>query len=209
MVRCGKVIFTSRDFRTDIMLYRDTSYLLLPASGGVNKFRIVSYDRRLHFYICSSTETGYVLFSQFFTRNYPCYVKEEYDNEMNGMNHHYFVNRSSDRKLGDIYFPRLLRNIVNISYSFPEAMMEYSASIRRNRKGKGGKYSIYIGFGIRENSGYSGEIYDFIRNEFQKLKSETSWKFSRKAGRFLLRTDMLSNTFNMINFLRIPEDINV
>ncbi|MGC8608794.1 MAG: hypothetical protein ACP5UV_02860 [Thermoplasmata archaeon] len=208
MIHCGKVIFTSTDFKTDIMLYRDTSYLLLPAKGTSNSFRISSHDGRLHFHVCSEIEINYGLLSQFFTRNYPCYLKEDQNGIENGMKYRYYVNRSSDRKLGEIYFPRILRNIVNISYSFPELQMEYSAEIRGNTRGSG-KYSMYVKFGMMEDSAYSSGIEDFIANEFLELKRRKMWKFARKKGKFALKTDLLSNTFNMINFVRIPEDINV
>ncbi len=206
----GRFHFTKEKsaIMTDLLLYRDRSYLLLPSEGDENRFLVHSHDSGVHFFIGSSSLENYNMMEKFFTRIYKCYIREEEPEIIDSGLSVALVNKRQLRKIGFNYFPGFVKNMIYLPSSVPNLSMQYEVIIRSSQSlRKERLYNFASHLKMDYDGGSPGRLKGHIRNEVMRLRKEKKWRLKMKnGGKIRFRKDLLREPGFLCNFVRVPED---
>ena len=207
----SKIVFTGEDLRTDMLLYRDRAYLLIPSREGENEFVAVAGDERINFYVSSTSLQDHANVREFFTRVYHCELQETDPPDYGRENRLTMVNSFLNKRVREFHFGSLISSVINFSRPFEGSSLLYVVKIRSYsgwiRKEK--RFSFVVSMSVSGNEGMSSEFENVIKQNLKRIRRESGWRMkisNRKAIRF--RTNALSNPFCLNPFVVIPEDEN-
>lgn len=200
------IVFTDSNLKTDLLLFRNHAEMLVPPRKYFNEFILYSEGGNTHFYIGSSSNGAYELLRSFFTRLYPCYVKESNPSIKRGRGRIYYVSREK-KKSFEYYFPDLLNSIATLAAMFPECNIAYLCRVYSSLSLSGRKYGLFIRISSCEE--YNKEIMEFLDQQIRSLKKRHGIKMKRCRFVIPLRKNSMSMAFNLASFIRIPEDVHV
>ncbi|CAC12340.1 hypothetical protein [Thermoplasma acidophilum] len=208
MIRFGKIVFTNADIGTDFKIYRSFSHLLLPTGRSTNYFIMQCSGGQVHFFLGSDDLTGFNFISKFFVRLYPSYIVEE-EPDMQEYSFRRYITRIGDRRSGEFYFPDLIDDIVSFHSTFPDIPLLYACGIISGRTHTGKRYSVYIDIGIGPSGLRSDSIFGVFEETLNSLKTRHGVRLRRVRLNSLMMDDNMRFPFNLINFVRVPADVNV
>lgn len=206
----GKITFTSENLKTDFMLYKELSYLLIPSESQENRFVINSGENYVHFYLGSTSYRNFAMMESFFTRIYDCVVEPVEQPSFQFARKILVTNSPRNKRRGDFYYPEFIRNVVYLPFSLRNMNMSYQIAIRSSvsklRKEK--RFSMFMFVGFDGDEGSINEAIHYFRKEMRSIKSEKRWglKIIKERDKIRVRTNVLYRSFNLANFIRIPED---
>ena len=204
----GRFYFKSPDIRTDLLLYKDRSYLLLPSEGEENRFLAKASSDSIEFYIGSTSIAGFQAMRGFFSKLYDCRIDEEEPERLDAPESIALLNRHYIRKKSFSYFPGFMSNILYLPSAIDALELQYEVVIRSSvswRKDKLYNFCTYVTMDFDGRP--AKEIKGYINNDVSRLAKERKWRLKlKKGGRVRFRTDLLSDSFDLCNFVRIPSD---
>lgn len=206
--RWGKLNFKGPSVNTDLLLYKERSYLILPSEGEENRFFVSADESGVDFFIASSSVRNFQAMRGFFTKMYDCYASEEEPERIQSGGRFVMTNRNIMKKSAFSYFPEFLRNMIYLPSSVEDLKLQYEVIIRSShnfRKRKLYNFCVYVRF---ETEGWNpDEMMVYVRNEVARLNSERKWKMGISTkGRVRFRTDKFDDPMKLCNFVRIPID---
>ena len=193
---------TDADPRTDAVLYKEKSNLLIPESGNENQFRVISSFTSRTMYIGSTSQKSLERMQAFFYKLYGA-AFENAAPKIQFEKHLILVNSWWDRKMKDFYHPEFVRNLLDLSASSHDLVWQYGVNLlgsydfRRRRR-----YNFLLTLSFRDEDELGANL-DLIRDQIAKLSENTAWKMHRLRTRGI-SDNLMKNTFNLINFIRIP-----
>ncbi len=204
----GRFYFKSPDIKTDLLLYKDRSYLLLPSEGEENRFLVKAAGDAIEFYIGSTSISGFQAMRGFFSKLYDCRIDEEEPERLDSPDSIALLNKKYLRKKGFAYFPGFVSNILYLPSAIDGLELQYEVVIRSSvslRNKRLYNFCTYVTFD------YGGkpveEVTAYISNDLSRLAKERKWRLKlRKGKKARFRTDLLSNSFDLCNFVRVPSD---
>lgn len=204
----GKINFKNTGNSTDLRLYKERSYLLLPPEGEENRFMAKSSGLQIDYYMASTSESGYQAMRAFFMKLYDCRVDREVPERLGNSQSVALVNRRL-RNSGDFsYFPGFLSNILYLPSALKGLDLLYEVVMRSSHSFlKEKRYNFCTLVAMEYEGKPVDEARDYIRNDIARLAKENKWKLRLKAGRRVrYRTDLLRDPSNLCNFVRFPYD---
>ncbi|KAA8922863.1 hypothetical protein [Thermoplasma sp.] len=208
MIRFGKIVFTGTDLGTDFKIYRSFSHLLLPDPRSTNYFVMQCRGGHVHFFLGSDDLTSFNFISRFFVRLYPSYIVDE-DPDMQINASRRYLLRRGDRRSGEFYFPDLIDDIVSFHSTFPDIPLTYVCSVISGKTHAGRRYSMYIDIGIGSSELNLDSIFTVFEETFNSLRMRHGVKLKKIRIAPIMMNDLMRYPFNLINFVRVPADINV
>lgn len=207
----GKISFKETGNRTDLWLYGERSYLLLPSEGEENRFVAKANSTGIDFYIGSTSQSGYQAMRAFFMKLYDCRVDSEEPERSDSSESIALLNKRIRGRNGSRYFPGFLGNILYLPTAIENLELLYEVVIRSAHSiRKGRLYNFCTLIGIDYDGRPTDEIREYIRNDITRMSMENKWRLKlkrRPAVRF--RTDFLRDPTNLCNFVRFPYDEGV
>lgn len=199
-----EIIFTQDDIRTDSLLYGEKSYLLLPPDGQENRFLAISSHTSRRFFIYSTSQAGLERLHAFFFRLYGGMFQESTPPDI-FTSHTVLTNVRRDRRIGDFYHPRFVRNLMDLSAVDSDITTAYSIALRKHTGRRGRRAYNFVASISFRNPEEMETFRDVLREEISTLRLETGWKLGIKPhGR--ISNNLIRNTFQLINFVRIPAE---
>ncbi|HLH85838.1 MAG TPA: hypothetical protein VKU79_03110 [Thermoplasmataceae archaeon] len=202
--RSLELYFTEDVVRTDSMAYREKAHLLLPPHGDYNRFTAVCTQSETRFFITSSSAAGLRRMENFFLRVYRAASKqtEEPPTPVESL---MVVERKRIRPPRFEYFPRLVRNILDLTYVAGIEDLIYEVTLVSGMR-LGGRigFHYYIEVGTRDPAGL-GQVAGYLKNEIREFNGGTGLRLKiRKQARF--QDNLFSDPIFLMNVLRIPAE---
>ncbi len=178
--------------------------MLLPDYRGENRFVIVSTPTARRFFIASNSLRSMERLHSFFFRLYG--MVSEASTPPEGYTCHMVLRNSrKNRKIGEFYHPGFLRNLTDLGSVGQEMESMYMVSIRSGpsfRKNTRFNFTARLSF---KDSHNMVSVSDIVASEVRTIRKKHGWKFI--GGRVHNSSDnLLSETTNLINFIRIPAE---
>lgn len=206
---CSEVLFVIKDFRTDLLLYRERAALLLPDKGQRNTF-IISHDsEESRFFIKSSSQAGLAYMKAFFSKLYMCSFERQDPPQIEA--HRTLIIRPSLRNFRrkQKYSAGFVRTLTQGLSSVRDITYRADVIIETSRPVSA--RSRHYGFSIRIQ--LSGDPMNFdpaisvIRESLRQMKEDHG--LILKLGerkKFRLLRNLLKDPFQLSSVVRIPED---
>ena len=203
--RTKELNFSTGEIKTDSMLYRDKAYLLLPEPGTENSFTVLCDEKQTRFFISSSARKNLERLELFFFRIYGTVARDSPVTKRYSFNLTIF-NSSLNLRKGDFYHPRFIRNILDFPLIDHDIRFSYTVRIRSGNTWRIGRrrYNFFISIGF-DSAGDMERFRDLIANEILILKESAKWRMRISRSPRII-DNLLRNTFNLINFVRIPSE---
>lgn len=200
-----QISFPDGDIKTDSLLYREKSHLLVPEPYTQNLYTVIFDEFQTNFYISSDSETNLERLQAFFSRIYDTTFQEmeeavhgEYSDSV------ILVNSPRNAKSKEFYHPRFVRNLLDYVSVDRRASIRYTVSVRSGTRvaRKPAKFNFNISIGFNSPTS-ANKFRDLLRNELVELRREAKYRI-RPSGKGRFRDNLLSLPFVMINFIRVP-----
>lgn len=201
-----EILFPTGDIRTDSLLYREKSGLLLPEPFTQNLFYAVSDEMETRFFIASESRLNLEKMEAFFLRLYGAIFQDCEDPVKHAGSTVFLKSTIRNARVKEFYHPRFVRNMLDYSSIDRSARISYCVSVRSGRHvgRKGRRYNISVSVGF--DSRFSRRKFmELIDSELSAMKREARFVL-KKSGRGILSDNTLSQSFNLINFIRIPSE---
>ena len=205
----SRLVFTIPDVRTDMLLYRDRSYLLIPSRNEENEFVAIPGSDRTEFYVSSTSLQNHANIREFFRKLYSCELEKAEPPDLSGEMRLILVNSFLNRRLKDFHFGSLMASVVNFMEPVEGSTLRYAVKIRSytGRFSREKRFSFIVSMSISGNKNTSSGFEDMVRKNLRRMRRESGWRMKIKRGRTVrFRTDTLSNPFCLNPFVIIPED---
>ncbi|OWP56515.1 MAG: hypothetical protein B2I17_05465 [Thermoplasmatales archaeon B_DKE] len=205
----SRIVFTGEDLQTDMLLYRDRAYLLIPSHGEENTFMTIAGDERTTFYVSSTSFQDHANVKEFFRRIYPCDLQESDPPDIRTEKRITLVNSFLNKRVREFFFGSLISSVINFSRPFKGSTLMYAVKIRsytdRIRREK--RFSFVVFLSVSENESMSPELENIVRQNLRRMRKESGWRMKIKRGTTIrFRANTLSNPFCLNPFVSIPED---
>lgn len=203
------VLAIQEDIKTDLLLYRDRAYLLIPSQDAENEFKVISAADSTNFYISSTTRQDLSNLKEFFRKLYPCEFLEENPVEVRTDRTFTLVNSTVNTRLREFHFDSLISSIINFSKPVENGLLLYSVMIRSytTRLSKKKRFSFIVSVSISGNESIMSDFENMITQMIRRMKKESGWKMKLTSkGHIRFRTDILTNPFCLNPFVSIPQD---
>ncbi|MHB1708909.1 MAG: hypothetical protein ACYCT2_05485 [Thermoplasmataceae archaeon] len=207
----SRLVFTALDVRTDMLLYRDRSYLLIPSRNEENVFASIQRGDRTEFYVSSSSLQDHANIREFFRKLYACEFEKADSPDLSGEVRLILVNSFLNRRVKEFHFSSLIASVVNFIGPVEGSNLRYAVKIRSymGRLSREKRFSFVVSFSISGNENTASGFEDMVRKNLRRMRRESGWRMKIKRGRTVrFRTDTLSNPFCLNPFVIIPEDEN-
>ncbi|MCL5441193.1 MAG: hypothetical protein M1468_00825 [Candidatus Thermoplasmatota archaeon] len=207
----SRLVFTAPDVRTDMLLYRDRSYLLIPARNEENIFVAIPRGDRTEFYVSSSSLQDHANIREFFRKLYACELEKSEPPDLSGEMRLILVNSFLNRRVKEFHFSSLIASVVNFMGPIEGSTLRYAVKIRSYTGwfSREKRFSFIVFMSISGNKNTSAGFEDMVRKNLRRMRRESGWRMKIKVGRTVrFRTDTLSNPFCLNPFVIIPEDEN-
>ena len=196
------------DIGTDLLLYKDRSYLLLPSPGEENRFVIKADSDDIDFYAGSTSLKNLDMMSSFFQKMYNSRSDDHSGPDGEYMENLVIANSRSNRRFQMFYHPAFVRNIMQIPHHLNDVALSYEVVIRSSISPLGRKrYSFYINLGMSAEDNVRDEVLYSVRENIRNVREEAKWKMILRKGRdFSFRFDLLKKPFALSTFVNVPTD---
>ena len=126
----SRLVFTSSDVQTDMLLYRDRSYLLIPSRNEENIFVAIPGGDRTEFYVYSTSLQDHANIREFFRKLYACELEKADPPELSGEMRLILVNSFLNRRVKEFHFSSLIASVVNFMGPVEGSTLRYAVKIR-------------------------------------------------------------------------------
>jgi len=208
----SEVLFTIKDFRTDLLLYRERSALLIPDKNQRNMFVITNDGESIRYFLKSTTQTGLSYMKAFFSRLYMCNFEKGDPPETEPLRVLVLGPALRNFRRRHKYSPGFVRTLTgglssvrDLRYAV-EVVIESSNRLSARRR--------HYGFSIRIT--LSGDPVTF--DPAIAVIRESIWEMREDKGpilrlterrRFRLLRNLLKDPFQLCSVVRIPEEENL
>lgn len=201
-----EIVFPADEIKTDSLLYKEKSYLLIPEPFTQNLFYAISDDKQANFFIASESLLNLGRMEAFFRLVYGASFIESAASPKHAGPATIMRSTSLNARTREFYHPRFVRNILDYANVDRSAKISYCVTIRSGRISPRGRRRFNIGVSVGFDSDLSkAKFNELIRNELGILRKDSRFRLRiSKNGRISDRT--LSESFNLINFIRIPSE---
>jgi hypothetical protein len=205
----SEVLFMIKDFRTDLLLYRERAALLIPDRDQRNTFVITNDGESIRYFLKSTSQTGLSYMKAFFSKLYMCNF-EKMDppgfEPLRTVVLKTALRNFRGRQKYSAGFVRTLTgglsSVRDLMYTV-EVIVESSNRLSARRR--------HYGFSVRIT--LSGDPVTFdsaisvIRESLREMKEDKGpvLKLTEKK-RFRLLRNLLKDPFQLSSVIRIPED---
>lgn len=202
----GKIVFQSEGIRTDLLLYRERSALLIPDLHEENRFVAVSREGSTSFFIGSSSEGQFALLKSFFQRVYDCTVEPD-PGPKPTLRCRIYTNVHRNRKFIDFYYPQFVRSAVNVPNMIPGIEASYTVIIRSGKSiTRKRKFSFAIVTGSVSGEEEKLSLLNTLDQEVTRMRERFRYKLRVHRRNSKLRSVLFDDPFVLCSFVRIPED---
>jgi hypothetical protein len=209
-MRTREILFPNTDIKTDSLLYREKSRLLLPEPRTQNLFLVHSDHYNTRFFLSSESQRNLERMESFFSRLYDTIFEDSELPPMEGESSAVILRNSFlNFRRKEFYHPAFVRNIFDYTSIDSSAVMRYCVSIRsgtsRMRIADRFNFTVTIGF----NSGdVQKKFSDLLGSELKIMRKQAGFRL-RKSGAAKMTDNLLSKPFNLINFVRVPSERDI
>lgn len=206
VMKTREILFPDGDIKTDSMLYREKCRLLVPEPYTQNLFFARSDQYQTRFYIASDSTRNLERMESFFNRVYGSIFEDSQLPGIEGENAVILKNSLLNLRKREFYHPGFVRNILDFTSIDRTATMRYCVSLRSGRAGirKRGRFNFTIAIGF--DSGQAEKKFsDLLGYELKAMRRQAGFLL-KKSGSPRMRDNLLSEPFNLINFIRVPSE---
>ena len=197
-------MFRNQEVATDSVYYMEKSALLLPMKNSENRFLATFSKQETRFFIGSADSVSMRRMDLFFQRVYQTVSSPADVPADNPEESIYLSNSILNRRLKNFYHPSFIRTIFDIIHTSELENMNYEVVLRSAGTAFGKRrFNFVLKLWTSVPEGL-GEIRDLVLSAIREIRTDCKWRFM--VDRNSTSTDLLSNTRNMINFLRIPSE---
>ncbi|MEM0155382.1 MAG: hypothetical protein QW597_02110 [Thermoplasmataceae archaeon] len=195
--------------KTDLLLYRDRAYLLIPSTDAENEFLVMANKESIRYFISSTTSQDLSNLREFFRKLYPCEFINEEPAAIHDAQTLVLVNRGWNSRVREFHSESFLSLLVNFPKPLKESTLKFSVRIRSytTKLSRKRKFSFIVSTSI---SGCETTFRDFeilVRQNLRRMKEESGWKMKVCAKKIIkFRTDLLFNPFCLNPFVSIVPD---
>lgn len=199
-----ELMFRNQEVSTDSVYYMEKSGLLLPLKNSENRFLATFSRQETRFFIGSLDSVSMRRMDLFFQRVYqtvsaPCNVPEDAADDSI-----HLTNSILNRRIRNFYYPSFIRTIFDIIHTSELENMTYEVILRSAGMSFGRRrFNFVLKIWTSAPEGLD-EIRDLVITAVREIRTDGKWRF--RFDRKSTSTDLLSNSRNMINFLRIPSE---
>lgn len=204
-----EILFPSGQIKTDSLLYREKSHLLIPEAETQNVFAVVAEEFETRFYISSDSMRNLERVQSFFSRLYGAIFEDSDGIEATRSTPIMLKNSLSNVRRGEFYHPRFVRNILDYPSVHKGTGMVYRVTVRAGKQGKLGspRFNFLVSIGFTSNLSVR-KLRDLIRVDTRELRTESRYRIKlTKTPR--LRDNLFKYPFNLINFIRVPSENDI
>ncbi len=204
-----EILFPAGEVRTDSMLYREKCRLLLPESYTQNMFFVQSSQFQTRFFIASESTRNLEMMEAFFSRMYGAVFEDSQLPEVGGNNSVILKNSILNLRKKEFYHPGFIRNILDYTAVDRTAVIRYCVSVRSGGSGRRyrGRFNFTVTIGF-DSEHTEKKLSDLLSYEMKAMKHISKY-YMKKSGRPKMRDNLLSNPFNLINFIRVPSERDI
>ncbi len=208
-LKVKEILFPEGEVKTDAMLYKEKSSLLVPEPFSQNIFYSISDELQTRFFIGSDSHANLDRLQSFFTRLYGATFE---DSAIKQVEEGFSISLRLKTPLfteKEFYYPGFVRNILDFNSIDRSSVIRYSVSImageKRLLRPKAYGLSITLTF---DSELHKSRLAPLIDQETMKLSKETGIRGKIKKS-LKVRDTGFKNTFNLINFVRVPSEKDV
>lgn len=192
---------------TDLFLYKDRSYLLLPSEGEENRFMAKSDRYDIIYYIGSTSLKNLEMMSSFFQKMYNSSTRDVTDPGKEYRDNIILFNSRFNRRFQEYYHPAFVRNITQMPHHFSDLELSYEVAVRSaliplNRR----RFSFYISIGMDAEENVRDDLILSMKDSVRSIRDEAKWKLVPGKGRSSFRFNMFRKPFALSSFINIPTD---
>ncbi len=204
------LIFTSRVEKTNPLMFRDRSYMLLPDPGQENIFQVDSTGEMRYFYIGSSSASCLRTMERFYSLMYRCSVEHSSDPGIKG-NNMPFQNSLMNWRRKTFYSPGFMKSLIDIPFFFGDTQSSYRISLRsyRNRNRKGISYNFALSVSTDAGKEEMKNIESFVGLKIWEIKRDHKWRMKRASRPGRMISSLLRESYNLVNFMRVPVEDDI
>lgn len=205
-MKTEEILFPAGSIKTDSLLYREKSYLLLPEPGTQNLFLAVSNEVQTRFFISSDSLNNMSRLESFFYRDYGTTFEETEMPSLQGGGSLFMRPSMLNFRSAEFYHPRFVRNLLDFTSVDTKAMIAYRVSIRSGSqlKRKDRKFNLGISIGFDSQRSLN-EFRDIVNAEIRDLRVQSGFRLKMSDSRKIYDRKLV-RPFNLINFVRIPSE---
>ncbi|MCL4342035.1 MAG: hypothetical protein M1431_08090 [Candidatus Thermoplasmatota archaeon] len=204
------LIFTSRVEKTNPLMFRDRSYMLLPDPGHENIFQVDSIGEMRYFYIGSSSASCLRTMERFYSLMYRCSVEPSSDPGIK-RNNLPFYNSVTNWRRKSFYSPGFMKSLIDIPFFFGNVESSYRISLRsyRNRSRKGLSYNFALSVSSDAEREQMENIESFLGMKIWEMKRDHKWKMKKMSRPRKMISSLLRESYNLVNFMRVPVEDDI
>lgn len=208
-IHTKEILFPAGEIRTDSMLYREKCRLLLPESYTQNMFLVQSTQFQTRFFIASESTRNLEMMEAFFSRMYGAVFEDAQLPEVGGNNSVILKNSILNLRKREFYHPGFVRNILDYTAVDRTAVIRYCVSVRSGSSGRryGGRFNFTVTIGF-DSEHTEKKLSDLLSYEMRAMKHISRY-YMKRTRRPRMRDNLLSEPFNLINFIRVPSDRDI
>jgi hypothetical protein len=205
----SEVLFMIKDFRTDLLLYRERSALLIPNRDERNTFAITYDGESVRYFLKSTTQTGLSYMKAFFSKLYMCNFEKNDPPEIEPLR--ILVLRPALRNFGRSrkYSPGFVRTLTGGLSSVRD--LKYAAEVIIESSSRMSARRRHYGFSVRIT--LSGDPVTFdpaisvIRESIREMREDKGPTLRlTERKRFRLLRNLLKDPFQLCSVVRVPEE---
>jgi len=204
------LIFTSRVEKTNPLMFRDRSYMLLPDPGQENIFQVDSMGEMRYFYLGSTSASCLRTMERFYSLMYRCSVEPSPDPGIKG-NNLPFYNSVMNWRRKTFYSPGFMKSLIDIPFFFGNVESSYRISLRsyRNRGRKGLSYNFALSVSSNAEREQMENIESFLGMKIWEIKRDHKWRMKRMSRPRKMISSLLRESYNLVNFMRVPVEDDI
>ena len=199
-------ILPNGEIRTDSLLYREKCRLLLPEPYTQNMFIAHGNQYQTRYYIASDSMRNVERMGSFFSRLYGTVFQETGLPVINEINTVLLKNSLWNVRKKEFYHPAFVRNILDYASMGDSAEVRYCVTVRAGKQSAraSGRYNFGIAIGFSTGNARR-KFSDLLEYELKTMRRDAGYSL-RKARLYRMGDNLLSNPFNLINFIRVPAE---
>lgn len=204
-----ELVFTRDRIKTDLMLYKEKSELLIPSPGEENRFHALCTSTITRFFISSTSLESLSRMRFFFYRLYDA-IAEETDISFGEYSHRISLTNSTimHRKVEN-YYPRFVKNVFELPEVIDDLPFLYTVVIRSSGHLLSKRLSFNFLTMISSTSDDNiSKLRNYLTQEIIAMKAEMKWKLKMPRIPWM-KDDIFRNPFNLVNFVRIPSEHDI
>ncbi|WP_393971283.1 hypothetical protein OXIME_001553 [Oxyplasma meridianum] len=204
------IIFTGRVEKTNPLMFRDRSYMLLPSPGQENIFQVDSIGEMRYFYIGSSSASGLRTMERFYSLMYMCSVEPSSDPGIKQRNLTFYNSLMNWRRKA-FYSPGFMKSLIDIPFFFGNVESSYRISLRsyRNRRRRGLSYNFTLSVSSNAEIEHMENIESFLGMKMWEIRRDHKWRMKKMSGPKRMNSSILREPYNLVNFMRVPVEDDI